>query len=81
MDYIKWNDFIGDYFFGNEQNLGKTIYLYIDKNLFIDRFREIYFTDDRVDNEIWRDFIDAINYPVIYTDSFGHHFDCPFSAN
>ena len=81
MDYIKWNDFIGDYFFGNEQNLGRTIYLYIDKNLFIDRFREIYFTDDRGDNEIWRDFVDAINYPIISTDSYGHHFDCPFSAD
>ena len=81
MDYIKWNDFIGDYFFSNEQNLGKTIYLYIDKNLFTDRFREIYFTDDRGDDEIWRDFIDAINHPIISTDSFGRYFDCPFSAN
>lgn len=81
MDYIKWNDLIGDFFFGNEENLGKTIFLYIDKDLLVDFFKLKYFSDNRSYNEIWKDFIESLNNPIIKTDSFGRHFDCAFSAN
>lgn len=80
MDYLKWNDLIGDYFFANEDNLGKTIFLYIDKNLLIDFYKKRN-TDNRADDDIWQDFINVLNNPVIRTDISGRRFEYPFSAN
>ena len=80
MDYLKWNDLVGDFFFGNEENLGKTIFLYIDKDLLVDFFKQKYFSDNRSPEEIWNDFIESLNNPIIKTDSFGRQFDYSFSS-
>ena len=79
MEYLKWNDLIGDYFFCNEENLGKTIFLYIDKNLLIEFYKKKN-TDNRADDDIWQDFINVLNNPIIRIDSFGRRFEYPFSA-
>lgn len=69
MNYYKWNQLIGDYFFKPKgegrysYNGRKTIFLYMTKKDLLQRFREVYPSDDRDENSVWKDFVEAVNFP------------------
>lgn len=63
MTYVKWNNLIGEYFFGDIENQGKTIFLYLNKEILLDLASKT--TGNKDTDELWKDFINVINNPVI----------------
>jgi hypothetical protein len=60
MDYLEWNNAIASHFF-NEANSGKDVYLYATRSDIISWGRETQQFQESTDDEIWADFVQAIN--------------------
>ena len=69
MTYLKWNNIIGDYFFGDIENQGKTIFLYLNKEILLRLASRA--TGNKNDEDLWKDFIQVINNPIIETEECG----------
>jgi hypothetical protein len=59
MDYIRWNDNAGNYFF-NESNHGSLVNLYASKEIIIEIGRKDPLLETKSDDKIWEDFMEAL---------------------
>ena len=64
MEYSKWNKLIGRFLF-NEETINRHVFLYMTKDRLIEEYRNFYKSDNRDNKEVWNDFIEAINHPML----------------
>lgn len=62
MNYLEWNDAVAAYLF-NEDKAGESVFLYLTR----DEITQLYCDQSDVEkngNEVWKDFVQALNYPT-----------------
>lgn len=71
MNYYKWNNLIGDYLFNKEKD--DIVFLYITKEQLVEEiYKKSNFSDDRDDQSIWSDFVDAVNNLANDKETYPH---------
>lgn len=79
MEYSKWNKLIGRFLF-NEETINRHVFLYMTKDMLIDEYKRVYRSDNRQNEEIWKDFIDAINHPTLESNELSKNINEDFSS-